>query len=167
MNKMPLDDFPLMKLRHFIVLILAVMLLVAGTLAVAHHAEAAGTCPLGSCASGSNPSGSNERLFGPGPFGPDVPRRGYDSWNDKYNQSNQERYRSGTKAKPFDFGSSTDRTETLTGARKNKDMFNDDRPDARSEHVRWCLKRFRSYAVETNTYVTYGGRTRYCDSPFN
>jgi hypothetical protein len=157
----------MMKLRHFILLILAAMLLVAGTLAVAHHAVAAGACPLGSCASGSNPSGSNERLFGPGPFGPQVPRPGYGSWNDKYNQSNQERYRSGTKAKPFDFGSSTDRTGSLTGTRKSRNTFNDDRPDARSEHVRWCLKRFRSYAVETNTYVTYGGRTRYCDSPFN
>lgn len=159
---MPLDESAWMKLRHFILLILAAMLLVAGTLAVAHRAEAAGTCLYGSC---SNPSGSNERLFGPGPFGPQVPRPGYGSWNDKYNQSNQERYRSGTKAKPFDFGSSTDSTGSLKGTRKN--TFNDDRPDARSEHVRWCLKRYRSYAVETNTYVTYQGRTRYCDSPFN
>ncbi|MGE0241599.1 MAG: BA14K family protein [Parvibaculaceae bacterium] len=149
-----------MKLRHFILLVLAAMLLVSGTLAVARHAQASGRCLYGSCA-----SGSKERLFGPGPGAVDVTKRGYGSWNDDYNRQNQERYKSGTKAKPFDFGSSDGRGGSLTGARKP--TFNDDRPDARSEHVRWCLKRYRSYAVATNTYVTYGGRTRYCDSPFN
>jgi hypothetical protein len=150
-----------MKLRHAIILLLAVLLVVSGTLALAHHAQAAGQCLYGSC----DPSGANQRLFGPRPGDQDVTKRGYGSWSDIYNERNQDRYRSGTKAKPFDFGSSTNSAGSLTGTRK--DPFNDDRPDARSEHVRWCLKRYRSYAVETNTYVTYGGRTRYCDSPFN
>jgi len=150
-----------MRLRHLILLMLAAMLIVAGALAVAQHAQAAGTCLYGTC----DPSGAKERMFGPRLGDGDVTKRGYDSWSDIYNQRNQERYRSGTRAKPFDFGSSTDPNASLTGSRKRG--FNDDRPDARSEHVRWCLKRYRSYAVETNTYVTYQGRTRYCDSPFN
>jgi hypothetical protein len=162
MDKMPSNDRDMSKsLRHVILLILAAMLLVSGTLAVAQHAQAAGKCLYGSC----DPSGAKQRIFGPRPGDQDVTKRGYDSWNDEYNQRNQQRYRSGIKAKPFDFGSSTDPDRALTGAPKGQ--FNDDRADARSEHVRWCLKRYRSYAVETNTYVTYQGRTRYCDSPFN
>ncbi len=150
-----------MKLRPRILLVLAVMLAFFGTLALGQHARAAGTCLYGSC----DPSGAKERLFGPRLGDGDVTRRGYDSWNDRYNQRNQERYRSGTKAKSFDFGSSADPRGSLTGPENRG--FNDDRPEARSEHVRWCLKRYRSYAVETNAYVTYQGRTRYCDSPFN
>jgi hypothetical protein len=143
-----------MKLRHAILLILSAMLLVAGTLAIAHRAQASDRCLYGSC----DPSGAKGRLFGPRLGDQDVTKRGYGSWNDIYNQRNQQRYRSGTKAEPFDFGSS---------AAAQRGTFNDDRPDARNEHVRWCLKRYRSYAVKTNTYVTYQGRTRYCDSPFN
>lgn len=150
-----------MKLKHAIILILAVLLVITGTLALAQRAQAGSACLYGSC----DPSGAKQRLFGPRPGDQDVTKRGYDSWNDDYNQRNQNRYRSGTKAKPFDFGSSANTTGSLTGT--PKDTFNNDRPDARSEHVRWCLKRYRSYAVETNTYVTYQGRTRYCDSPFN
>lgn len=150
-----------MKSRHFILLVLAALLLVVGTLAVAHGAQASERCLYGSC----DPSGAKQRLFGPRLGDQDVTKRGYGSWTDIYNRRYQQRYRSGIKARPFDFGSRTDRTGSLTGAQEG--TFNDDRPDARSEHVRWCLKRFRSYAVETNTYVTYQGRTRYCDSPFN
>lgn len=149
-----------MKLRHAIILFLAVLLVVTGSLALARQAEASDRCLYGSCA-----SGSKERLFGPGPFAPDVTKRGYGSWTDDYNRRNQERFKAGTKAKPFDFGSSADPQGSLAGP--SPSTFNDDRPDARSEHVRWCLKRYRSYAVEANRYVTYGGRTRYCDSPFN
>ena len=149
-----------MKLRHVILLVHAAILLASGTLAVARHAQATDRCLYGSCA-----SGSRERLFGPGPGAVDVSKRGYGSWNDIYNQRNQERYRSGTKAEPFDFGSSARRDGSLEGAQKPS--FNDDRPDARSEHVRWCLKRYRSYAVATNTYVTYQGRSRFCNSPFD
>jgi hypothetical protein len=149
-----------MKLRHAIILFLVALLVVTGSLALAGQVEASDRCLYGSCA-----SGSKERLFGPGPFGPDVTKRGYGSWTDDYNRRHQERYQSGTKAKPFDFGSSADPTGSLVGPSPN--TLNDDRPDARSEHVRWSLKRYRSYAVATNTYVTYGGRTRYCDSPFN
>jgi hypothetical protein len=157
---MPVNDLGRMKFKHAIIFFLAALLVVAGSLAVAHQVQAADRCLYGSCA-----SGAKERLFGPGIGGPDVTKRGYGSWNDDYNRRNQERYQSGTKAEPFDFGSSTDVRGALAG--KQKKGFNDDRPDARSEHVRWCLKRYHSYAVETNTYVTYRGRTRYCDSPFN
>ncbi len=150
-----------MKLRHVIVLVLAAMLIVAGTLAVAQRVQAAGTCLLGSC----DPSGAKERMFGPRLGDEDVTRRGYESWRDNDEQRNQERYRSGIEAKPFDFGSSADPNGSLMGPPKHG--FNDDRADARTEHVRWCLKRYRTYAVESNTYVTYQGRTRYCDSPFN
>ena len=149
-----------MKLRHAIIFFLVALLVVTGSLALARPVQASDRCLYGSCA-----SGSKERLFGRDPFGPDVTKRGYNSWNDDYNRRNQERYEPGTKAQPFDFGSSTDPTRSLAGSKPG--TFNNDRPDARSEHVRWCLKRYRSYAVETNTYVTYQGRTRYCDSPFN
>jgi BA14K-like protein len=151
-----------MKLRHVILLVLAATLIVGGSLAVAQHARAAGTCLFGSC----DPSGAKERMFGPRLGDGDVTKRGYGSWNDLYNQQHQDRYRSGIKAKPFDFGSSTDpSTGSLMAPRTSG--FNDDRPDARSEHVRWCLKRYRSYAVESNSYVTYQGRTRFCTSPFS
>ena len=150
-----------MRFRHFIMLLLAATLIVAGTLVLAQHVQAAGTCLYRSC----DPSGADRRLFGPRLGDGDVTKRGYDSWNDIYNQRNQERYRSGTKAKPFDFGSSADPNGSLTARQRRG--FNDDRPDARSEHVRWCLKRYHSYAVKTNTYVTYRGRPRYCDSPFD
>lgn len=133
---------------------IAAAALLAGALASAPQAQGSGKCLYG-----CDPSGARERLFGPRPGSQDVTKRGYGSWNDEYNRRNQQRYRSGIKAKPFDFGSSAGSTQQRT--------FNSDVPEARSEHVRWCLKRYRSYAVESNTYVTYGGRTRYCDSPFD
>jgi len=88
----------------------------------------------------------------------------YRSPNDLYNERNQDRYKSGIKAKPFDVGSPVDTTRSLNG--NTTGTINDSLPGARSEHVRWCLKRYKSYAVATNTYVTYEGRTRFCDSPF-
>lgn len=146
-----------MKASRYIMLILA-GLMAAGTLAVSSPAEASDKCLFASC-------GSKERLFGPSPGTRNLPARGDRSWNDIYNERNQERYQSGVKAQPFDLGSPVDTTRSLTGAKKG--MFNDDQPQARSEHVRWCLKRYRSYAVTSNTYVTHGGRTRFCDSPFD
>lgn len=154
MDKMTDKDFAMKTLRHMMSA-LAILLVAAGSLAFAPRAQASERCLYGSC----DPSGAKERLFGPRPGNQDVTKRGYNSWNDNYNQRNQDRYRSGIKAKPFDFGSSADPAQ--------RRAFNSDVPEARSEHVRWCLKRYRSYAVESNTYVTYGGRTRYCDSPFN
>jgi hypothetical protein len=35
-----------------------------------------------------------------------------------------------------------------------------------SNHVEWCLSRYRSYNVRTNTWVSYGGRVRQCFSPY-
>lgn len=143
---------------RFIIPIFAFGLAAAGMLADSPWAQASDRCLYGAC-------GANERLFGPRPGSGDVTKRGYRSWNDIYNERNQGRYQPGVKAKPFDLGSPVDPTRSLTDSKKG--TFNDDHPEARSEHVRWCLKRFRSYAVTSNTYVTYGGRTRFCDSPFN
>jgi hypothetical protein len=120
-------------------------------------ASAASKCLIGACA-------ARESVFPERPGSPDQTRDGR-SWNDIYNERNQERYRSGIKAKPFDPGSPNDDTKALAGA--GKDMFNDNHPAARDEHVRWCLKRYRTYVVATNTYVARGGRTRFCDSPFD
>ena len=33
-------------------------------------------------------------------------------------------------------------------------------------HVEWCLRRYRSYNIRTNTFVTYKGRIRECISPY-
>ena len=142
----------------FIVRVFVLGLVTTGAFADMRGAQASDRCLYGPC-------GAHERLFGPTPGSRDVTKRGYRSWNDIYNERNQGRYKSGIKAEPFDVGSPIDTTKPLTGAEAG--AFNDDHPEARSEHVRWCLKRYRSYAVKSNTYVTYGGRTRYCDSPFN
>ncbi len=34
-------------------------------------------------------------------------------------------------------------------------------------HVRWCRDRYRSYNVRTNTWVSYSGQVRQCNSPYN
>jgi BA14K-like protein len=36
-----------------------------------------------------------------------------------------------------------------------------------SRHVEWCLNRYRSYNIRTNTWVSYDGRVRYCNSPYS
>jgi len=35
-----------------------------------------------------------------------------------------------------------------------------------SRHVRWCMDRYRSYNVRTNTWVSYSGDVRQCNSPY-
>jgi hypothetical protein len=35
-----------------------------------------------------------------------------------------------------------------------------------SNHVEWCLNRYRSYNVRTNTWVSYSGRVNQCYSPY-
>jgi hypothetical protein len=35
-----------------------------------------------------------------------------------------------------------------------------------SNHVEWCLSRYRSYNVRTNTWVSYSGRVHQCVSPY-
>lgn len=35
-----------------------------------------------------------------------------------------------------------------------------------SRHVEWCLDRYRSYNVRTNTWVSYSGRVHQCVSPY-
>lgn len=139
---------------------IAILGTLLGALVVTGEASAGDRCLYGPC-------DAKERLFGPSPGSGDVIRRGHPSWNDIYNQRNQERYKPGVKAEPFDVGSPIDTTRSLTDGRAKTGLFDDDVPEARSEHVRWCLKRYRSYAVRSNAYVTYGGRTRFCDSPFD
>lgn len=39
--------------------------------------------------------------------------------------------------------------------------------DRGSAHVNWCYNRYRSYDARTDTYISYGGRARYCNSPYN
>ncbi|MFC6490278.1 BA14K family protein [Nitratireductor sp. GCM10026969] len=40
-------------------------------------------------------------------------------------------------------------------------------PAYRSDrHVEWCLSRYRSYDVRTDTFQPYNGPRRYCDSPY-
>jgi hypothetical protein len=36
-----------------------------------------------------------------------------------------------------------------------------------SRHVEWCLNRYRSYNVRTNTWVSYSGHVRQCVSPYS
>lgn len=36
-----------------------------------------------------------------------------------------------------------------------------------NEHYRYCLNEYKSYRPETNTYTTFSGKTRFCNSPFN
>ncbi|WP_163268112.1 BA14K family protein [Chelativorans alearense] len=33
-------------------------------------------------------------------------------------------------------------------------------------HVEWCLRRYRSYDVRTDTFQPYHGPRRYCNSPY-
>ncbi len=33
-------------------------------------------------------------------------------------------------------------------------------------HLEWCSERYRSYNPRDNTWVSYDGRVRECDSPF-
>jgi hypothetical protein len=35
-----------------------------------------------------------------------------------------------------------------------------------NSHVRWCLDRYRSYNVRSNTWVSYNGEVRQCRSPY-
>jgi hypothetical protein len=35
-----------------------------------------------------------------------------------------------------------------------------------SNHVEWCLNRYRSYNIRTNTWVSYSGRVHQCISPY-
>lgn len=36
-----------------------------------------------------------------------------------------------------------------------------------SQHVDWCMNRYRSYNPRTNTYMGYDGRRHACNSPFD
>ena len=68
------------------------------------QANALDSCLYSSCT-------PRERLLGTGLRRPDP----YRSPNDLYNERNQDRYKSGIKAKPFDVGSPVDTTRSLNG----------------------------------------------------
>ncbi|MAY61341.1 MAG: hypothetical protein CML29_03945 [Rhizobiales bacterium] len=34
-------------------------------------------------------------------------------------------------------------------------------------HVAWCLDRYRSYDIPTDTYMSHSGYRKYCNSPYN
>jgi len=35
------------------------------------------------------------------------------------------------------------------------------------QHYQYCMGKYRSYVIQTNTYTSFGGQTRYCNSPYN
>jgi hypothetical protein len=35
-----------------------------------------------------------------------------------------------------------------------------------NRHVRWCMNNYRSYDPGSDTFVSYGGEVRRCNSPF-
>lgn len=35
-----------------------------------------------------------------------------------------------------------------------------------NSHINWCLNRYRSYDVRTDTFQPYSGPRRYCNSPY-
>jgi hypothetical protein len=45
----------------------------------------------------------------------------------------------------------------------NRDRYDD---GYGSSHVEWCMNRYRSYNVRTNTWVAYSGRVHQCVSPY-
>ena len=53
-------------------------------------------------------------------------------------------------------------------AANNYDDDYDDEIDVASgsSHVEWCLDRYRSYNPRTNTWVSYSGEVRECNSPY-
>ena len=34
-------------------------------------------------------------------------------------------------------------------------------------HVAWCLNRYRSYDIPSDTYMSHSGYRKYCNSPYN
>ncbi len=38
---------------------------------------------------------------------------------------------------------------------------------AGNAHINWCYNRYRSYDSRSDTYVSYSGRRKYCNSPYN
>jgi len=38
--------------------------------------------------------------------------------------------------------------------------------DFDSAHIEWCMERYRSYNPRDNTFMSYSGVMRECDSPF-
>lgn len=36
-----------------------------------------------------------------------------------------------------------------------------------SAHIEWCLNRYRSYDIRTDTFQPYKGRRKHCNSPFD
>lgn len=149
---------PLNSPMRYLSSLWVLLLLMAGLFADLQRAEA-DTCRFTTC-------GARERILGTPPLYRDPGGRGNRTWNDIYNQRNQQRFQPGIKAQPFDTGSPIDPTKSLVKDRKTG-SFNTDNPQARNEHMRWCRQKYRSYVGASDTYTTYDGRTLYCDSPYD
>lgn len=35
------------------------------------------------------------------------------------------------------------------------------------QHYQYCIGKYKSYVIQTNSYTAYSGQTRYCNSPYN
>lgn len=35
------------------------------------------------------------------------------------------------------------------------------------QHYQYCVGKYRSYVIQTNTYTSFSGQTRFCNSPYN
>lgn len=46
-------------------------------------------------------------------------------------------------------------------------VYREVRPSYGRAHINWCHNRYRSYDARTDTYVSYGGRVKYCISPYS
>lgn len=148
----------LYRAMRYALSLLAMPLLVSGLLAEAARAQA-DTCLFATC-------GAQERMFGTRPLVREPGNRGGRSWNDIYNERNQQRFQPGVKAEPFDMGSPIDPTRPLVRGRKTEPFKTDD-PQARNEHMRWCRQHYRSYVGASDTYTTFDGRTLFCNSPYD
>lgn len=140
MNKIGLLNFAMRPLPTF----LGLLLVTAGFLAHMPQAEA-DPCQYSTC-------GARDRMLGTTPLYRD-PRRGFDLPNPR------DRPLPTVKAKPFDL--------RPPGDPKKPGDFVLENPNVNDEHRRWCRQHYRSYDGISNTYTTFSGQTRYCDSPFD
>lgn len=140
MNKIGLLNLAMRPLPTFI----GLLLVTAGFVADTPGAEA-DTCRFTTC-------GARERMLGTTPLYRD-PRRGTGLPNPRNVQLPT------VKAKPFDLRSPANP--------KKPGDFVIDNPNVNNEHRRWCRQRYRSYDGVSDTYTTFDGRTRYCDSPYD
>ena len=54
----------------------------------------------------------------------------------------------------------------IEGGNRGYDYYDDGYDDLNSQHVEWCMDRYRSYNPRTNTWVSFSGVVHECDSPY-